>query len=530
MMSRRSFLRSVGVAGGAGVLFETMGALGLAPTPAAADADFQAPRRSDFTLTGRSSKKVLVLGAGIAGLTTAYELGKAGYDCVVLEAKDRPGGRSWTVRNGSTERDLDGHTQTASFADGQYLNAGAARIAQWMVTLDYCRELGVAIEPFANQNADAFIYHQGSAAQAGTPIRFRTARADVYGYVSELLAKATDQGALDAELSAADKDRLLDFLRGFGAIGGRTDGWAYTGTDRRGYVVDPGAGNQAGVVAGPPPSLADVLASGFGREFFFELEYGQAMMMFQPVGGMDRIVDALQRAVGADRLRYRCEVVGVTDLPDGVEVVYRDAAGRQQVERADFCVATLPPHLMARIPTNLAPSVQAALTRPRPLPVGKLGLEYGRRWWEEDARIFGGITRTDMDLREIWLPSHGYLGEGGVLLGYYNRGEDAVSYGRLDPATRARRAVALGAEIFGASYRDELSSSFSVAWHRVPYIEGGWMSWPPDSRRDYDLLLEPAGNVYFAGDWLTHLISWQAGAFLSARAVVTHLHQRVMSG
>jgi monoamine oxidase len=275
--------------------------------------------------------------------------------------------------------------------------------------------------------------------------------------------------------------------------------------------------------------LADVLASGFGREFYFEFEYDQAMMMFQPVGGMDRIAYALQRAVGVDRVRYRCEVLGLTDLPDGVEAVYRDATGQQRVERADFCVATLPPHLMARIPTNLDQSVRAALTRPRPLPVGKMGLEYGRRWWEEDDRIFGGITRTDMDLREIWHPSYGYLGRGGVLLGYYNRDEDAVSYGRLDPAARTRRAVAQGAKIFGARYRDELTSSFSMAWHRVPYIEAGWMSWPPGSRSDYDLLNKPAGNVYFAGDWLTHLISWQAGAFLSARAVVTQLHQRVMS-
>jgi monoamine oxidase len=528
-ISRRSFLRCVGVAGGAGLLFETMGVLGLAPTPAAAGPEFRAPRPSDFTLTGRTSKKVLILGAGIAGLATAYELGKAGYDCVILEAKDRPGGRNWTVRRGSTERDLDGHTQTASFADGQYMNAGPARIAQWMVTLDYCRELGVAIEPFANQNANAYIYYEKSAAQARTPTRFRTAKADVYGYVSELLAKATDQGALDRRLNAEDKDRLLTFLKDFGDIGDKTAGWAYTGTDRRGYKVDPGAGRQEGVVAGPPPSLAAVLASGFGQEFSFEFEYDQAMMMFQPVGGMDRIVHALQQAIGSERVRYRSEVLKVTDLPAGVEVVYRDAAGRQQAERADFCVATLPPHVMTRVPTNLGRSVHAALARPRPIPVGKLGLEYGRRWWEEDDRIFGGITRTDMDIRQIWHPSYGFLGRRGVLLGYYNRDADASSYSRLAPAARTRRAVAQGAKIFGARYRTELASAFSMAWDRSPHIEGGWVEWPSGSSHEYDLLNEPVGNVYFAGDWLTHLIAWQAGAFLSARTVVTKIHQRAMS-
>lgn len=101
---------------------------------------------------------MLVLGAGVAGLAAAYELEKAGYRCEVLEARDRPGGRSWTVRGGTSETDLDGNTQTARFAEGQYFNPGPARIAQHHTTLDYCRELGVAVEPFANVNADAYFF------------------------------------------------------------------------------------------------------------------------------------------------------------------------------------------------------------------------------------------------------------------------------------------------------------------------------------------------------------------------------------
>lgn len=111
--SRRGFLRSVGIAGGAGMLYSAMGALGLAPVPEARAEAYRAPRSGDFELAGRSRKKVLVLGGGIAGLATAYELGKAGYDCRILEAKDRPGGRNWTVRGGTTLTDLDGHTQKA---------------------------------------------------------------------------------------------------------------------------------------------------------------------------------------------------------------------------------------------------------------------------------------------------------------------------------------------------------------------------------------------------------------------------------
>jgi monoamine oxidase len=332
-------------------------------------------------------------------------------------------------------------------------------------------------------------------------------------------------------LTAVDKNRLLAFLEDFGDIGNKTDGWAYQGTDRRGYRINPGAGDQRGIVAGPPPSLTNVLASNVGLDFSFEFEYEQAMMMFQPVGGMDRIAYALERRIGTDRVRYRSEVVRLTNLPDGVEVVYRDRTGRKRAHRGDFCVATLPPHIMARIPTNLGSSVHAALARPRPTPVGKMGLEYGRRWWEEDEGIYGGITTTDMDIEQIWHPSYGFLGSRGVLIGYYSRNSssDALRYSRLAPKARTRRAIAQGVKIFGAKYRSELTSAFSVAWDRTPYIEAGWISWPDASEREYHLLNKPAGHVYLAGDWLTHLIAWQAGAFLSARAVVTKIHQRVMS-
>src|ERR1700742_3067511 len=98
--SRRAFLRNVGLTGSAGTMFATMGALGLAPTAQAAQREqpFRALNASDFHLTGRGAAKVVIVGGGIAGLTTAYELGKAGYDCTILEARDRTGGRNFTVR------------------------------------------------------------------------------------------------------------------------------------------------------------------------------------------------------------------------------------------------------------------------------------------------------------------------------------------------------------------------------------------------------------------------------------------------
>jgi monoamine oxidase len=507
-------------------MFATMGALGLAPTAAEAAAPtFQPPNQSEFNLTGRSGARVVILGGGVAGLATAYELGKAGYDCTVLEARSRAGGRNLTVRGGTVETDLDGHTQKARFSSGIYLNAGPARLAQWMVTLDYCRELGVPIEVFTNTNADALIYNESSGMTKA--MRYRTAKADVYGYVSELLAKATDQGALDAALTADDRQRLLAFLASFGAIGDRTTGFAYSGTSRRGFLSYPGAGNDTGTLLGAPPALSEVFASNVGRYFSFELGYDQAMLMFQPVGGMDQIPRALAKAIGERRIRLGAEVTGVTDRGSEVEVTYR-LGNRTTVVRADFCVAALPPHLMARVPHNLGTDVTAALGGFPVTVAGKMGLEYSSRWWETDERIYGGITETDLDLSHVWYPSYGFHGKRGLIVGYYNTGANARGYSVLSPADREARAIAQGVKIHGEKYRTELAASFSQAWDRARYLEGAWTS-PPYGSAGYNLLLRPAGRVYFAGDWLSREVAWQHGAFTSARSVVTAIHQRVMS-
>ena len=138
-LTRRHFLTRIAVAGGASAAYEVMTGLGLLAYPG------QAP----FDLTGRApGTRVLVLGGGLAGLTVAYELGKSGYACRVLEARARPGGRVFTVRRGTLSEE-DGSQQTAAFDDGLYFHAGPMRISHHhRTTLAYCRELNVPVEVF----------------------------------------------------------------------------------------------------------------------------------------------------------------------------------------------------------------------------------------------------------------------------------------------------------------------------------------------------------------------------------------------
>src|SRR5689334_4499060 len=134
VLTRRNLLEQIGAIGGVGATYLAMEALGLAiPTPAGAE-KFKLPPASG---KGRS---VVILGAGIAGLVSAYELQKAGYRVTILEARERIGGRSWTIRGGDRVEQIGRPDQVAAFDKGLYFNAGPARIpTTHRVILGYAR-------------------------------------------------------------------------------------------------------------------------------------------------------------------------------------------------------------------------------------------------------------------------------------------------------------------------------------------------------------------------------------------------------
>ncbi|MGH9422381.1 MAG: FAD-dependent oxidoreductase, partial [Thermoanaerobaculia bacterium] len=125
--TRRRFLETIGRVGGAAAVYESMVALGMVRVPDSAYANpIQVAEGSG------SGKTIVILGAGVAGLTAAYELQKrkSGYNIIILEAENRSGGRSYTVRNGDKiieKHGKDTWEQTCHFDKDQYLNAGPGR-------------------------------------------------------------------------------------------------------------------------------------------------------------------------------------------------------------------------------------------------------------------------------------------------------------------------------------------------------------------------------------------------------------------
>ena len=92
--TRRQFLNKVGAVAGSGTAYQLSALLGLTPSLTAAT-----PRARLTALSG-DPVRVVILGAGISGLVCAYELERAGYECTLIEASTRIGGRNYTVRGG----------------------------------------------------------------------------------------------------------------------------------------------------------------------------------------------------------------------------------------------------------------------------------------------------------------------------------------------------------------------------------------------------------------------------------------------
>lgn len=528
--SRRRFLEQVGRAGGAAAVYQTMVALGMIRQPGAYAGP---PRLPSVAGQGRS---VVVLGAGVAGLTAAYELLRAGYRVHILEASDRVGGRNRTVRAGDVIRQVGRPDQTCRFAEGLCFDTGPGRIPyHHQAILTYCRELDVTLE-VSVMETEANLFQADGAFDGHAVFRRRIAN-DTRGYLAELLAKAVDKKALDDVLGPEDRARLLDLLVVFGRVDPDA-GYAYRGSSRSGYALRPGV-TTPGTVE-PPLPLGQLLASDFWNHRFYQPEdYEWQPTLFEPVGGMDRIVEALRREVGDERITYRAEVVDLRNADAKVTVRYRDrGADVDATWIADHCICTIPLPILHRIVRDndtFEPGFRAAIG---PVPFAstcKVGWQAEQRFWQEapdavtsgDGGIYGGASWIDHPITQMWYPSADPHAEKGVLTGAYNYGAVAEQFGRLDLGRRldlahegARRLHPRFAELVPKS------KGLSIAWQEVPHQEGGWADWDhknPSHQASYERLLRPDKRFHVCGDQVSYWTGWQEGAVLSAHHVVAQI-------
>src|SRR5579871_2286283 len=203
-LSRRSLIHQVGKVGGVAAAYRTMAAMGLLPIPEA----YAGPPE----LPPGNGRRIVIIGAGIAGMVLAWELRKAGFEPLILEARSRAGGRNWSLRGGDVIQETTSVQRvTWDREPHMYFNPGPARLPYHHEgILSYCRMLGVPLEVMSNDNRGALL--QSDKVFDGKPVRNRQMVNDIRSYVAELAAKAIDASALNQTVSNDDKERIRALL------------------------------------------------------------------------------------------------------------------------------------------------------------------------------------------------------------------------------------------------------------------------------------------------------------------------------
>ena len=357
--------------------------------------------------------RVVVLGAGLAGLTVAYELGKLGYRVQVLEARARPGGRAHTVRRGTVSEE-DGPSQVGAFDEGLYFNPRRdAHSAPSQRGHAYCRELDVPDRDVLQSTAIARIsirQKAGAGRAAGPPargarrprrLRRRTAgeghREDALNEPSPAM---TESGCshICAKCGALDGARSISRLVERGPESRRRGG--------RSRAVADLLGSRIGLLPRARLQLSADDVPGHRR-------YGSAAAGIRVAAASDPIV---YRASGARNPPDRVRRLGRLRRPE------RPAAqGRCRLLRVRDCRSPV----LATLDTDFAPDFKRAIAS---LPTRRPG-----RWACSSSAVSGkkmtastaGLTRTDQDIAQIVYPSTGFNGRKGVLIGYYIQGAGA---------------------------------------------------------------------------------------------------------
>jgi len=320
-------------------------------------------------------------------------------------------------------------------------------------------------------------------------------------------------------------------MQTWGMLNGKYD---YTKSDlvsrRRGFAKARGGGPEGMPIPSDILPRGEVMKSGLWAWMAFYMDYDMQTTMFQPVGGMDMIGKGFAKQVG-DLVTHNIEVKKIAQNTEGVTVTYKDMANGGAVgeAKAEYCICTIPLPVLSQLDIQVNAAMQEAIAAVPYASSVKLGLEFKRRFWEEDDAIYGGISFTDQPISQIAYPSHGSFSDGpAVLLGGYMFGPAAYDFAGMLPEERIEHALMQGAKLHKRYYQ-EYMNGVAVAWSRMPWTLGCCSMWSEEARRThYKALTEMDGRIVLAGEHASTIGCWQEGALLSSLSAVTRLHKRAV--
>jgi monoamine oxidase len=465
--------------------------------------DLATPREG-LERRAQAPKRVIIIGAGMAGLVAAFELARQGHEPIVLEAQNRVGGRVYTLR---------------AFAPGLYGEAGAMRIpAVHDLTLRYCELFGLDLRPFVMGNPRGLVHVGGqrmTAEEAGLePERLPFALVD------------TERGRTFDDLWAEATRELREMLDRDGDAAWDEIVRKYDQYSLREFLVMKGFSEGAIEMYG----VMNFVESDMNNAVVEELreDLGKAFENMQEiVGGMDRLPNAFFGLL-QDRIRFGAEVHAIDQDTESVTVHFKTEAGRFSAT-GDYAICAIPFSVLRHIEvlTPFSREKQRAIRQLNYSASTKILFQVSDRIWEAEDGIFGGATVTDLPIRRINYPTPDPDTARGILLASYTWSQDAARWGAMDPETRLEEALEDVAKIH-PRIREVYETGASHAWYDDRFANGAFALFAPEQQTTLQAdIVRPEGRIYFAGEHCSLHHAWIQGALESGIRAAREIHETV---
>ena len=449
-------------------------------------------------------KRIIIVGAGIAGLVAAYELARAGHDPIVLEARPRVGGRIHTLRE--------------PFSHGLYAEVGAMRIPKTHdLTIAYCERFGLKLTPFTMGNPNAYVYLQGR--------RMRMREVQENPALLPFQLAAHEAGCTcDGLWNAAIAD-LAALAARSGDAGWEDIYRQYDQYSTREFLASKGWSEGAIEMYGLFAFQETLMNSSF-LEVLREEVNRCYVDLFEIDGGMDRLPNAFFPHL-QQRVRFGTRMVALDQNERAVIVHYKTAAGRFSIA-GDYALITVPFPVLRHVEAikPFSPAKQRAIRQLHYDASAKILFQCRRRFWEDDDGIYGGGTVSDLPIRATYYPDHSRETGRGVMLASYTWSEDAQRWGSLPPADRITEALENVAQIH-PQVTTEFEVGASHMWHDDEFAGGAFALFDPEQQtRLQAAIVAPEGRIYFAGEHTSLAHAWIQGAIESGLRAAWEIHTR----
>ncbi len=438
----------------------------------------------DIARRNGAGKRVVILGAGLAGLAAGWELKQAGHDVTILEAQLHPGGRVHTIREG--------------LSDDLYAEAGAGRIPDTHhVTLEWVKHFGLELEPFFPKELAEIALLKGKRVKmpVGKPVDMSQVPLDL----------TPDERRIG--LSNFDEHYYVETMKKIGD--GIREDW-------------------------PPEiaQLADISMANFLRQkgasadaihyMLFGFEEDAALDFMRDAyshhtGSLSKIKggnDQLPRAFAAklsDAIRYGCAVEYIERGKGRVRVTYRRAGMLDHVE-ADVVICTIPFGVLRHIAVTpeWTPDKRRVIDGLVYGPVVRTTFQVSSRYWESEG--LNGFGSSDKNF-EVWHPTYGKPGHRGLLQAYTYE-DYAHHLDQLSEDERIQRLIGDMDEVH-PGLRQHLETVVTKSWANDPWQKGAFVVYHPHQQKWYPDICGREGKIWFAGEHASPWPGWMQGAIAS---------------